>query len=332
MAGADALCGVCDCIILRANNTEQVLVLAQIQEVPAISRLYLQSFPIIISEKPKYLSHQDISPTDINSHIAIIMKSEVNRISNLFLTEMKLLSLILSSIRRHKHNAASVLSISFILFFAGRGITEAHLPAIPFLRGGYSSYSVPAAKPMGLGMKPIGKLYGLSNLKRTLTHIGEKIRLKPKQTQSKEAAGNQHLDEVLGAFTHVLNGNDIDTAQLLKACKAHLKLMKSGGASLRLVAKDLETNLLKAEKPFKKAPKQGKTLYSLLESERHSGIHKEGNELENESAAMVCMLFVKLHFVLKSLDTQNSLFLHLFYAYKGTPLDPAISCIPIGPV
>eukprot|EP00577_Skeletonema_sp_RCC1716_P019517 CAMPEP_0113400712 /NCGR_PEP_ID=MMETSP0013_2-20120614/16282_1 /TAXON_ID=2843 ORGANISM="Skeletonema costatum, Strain 1716" /NCGR_SAMPLE_ID=MMETSP0013_2 /ASSEMBLY_ACC=CAM_ASM_000158 /LENGTH=331 /DNA_ID=CAMNT_0000285825 /DNA_START=217 /DNA_END=1212 /DNA_ORIENTATION=- /assembly_acc=CAM_ASM_000158 len=214
------------------------------------------------------------------------MKSEVNRISNLFLTEMKLLSLILSSIRRHKHNAASVLSISFILFFAGRGITEAHLPAIPFLRGGYSSYSVPAAKPMGLGMKPIGKLYGLSNLKRTLTHIGEKIRLKPKQTQSKEAAGNQHLDEVLGAFTHVLNGNDIDTAQLLKACKAHLKLMKSGGASLRLVAKDLESNLLKAEKPFKKAPKKGKTLYSLLESERHSGIHKEGNELENESAAM----------------------------------------------
>ena len=50
LAGADALCGVCDCIILRANNTEQVLVLAQIQEVPAIPRLYLQSFPIIISE------------------------------------------------------------------------------------------------------------------------------------------------------------------------------------------------------------------------------------------------------------------------------------------
>eukprot|EP00984_Skeletonema_dohrnii_P011893 scaffold4775_cov105-Skeletonema_dohrnii-CCMP3373.AAC.1 len=187
LAGAAALCGVCDCIILRTNNTEQVLVVAQRHDVSAIPRLNLQSFPIIISDTPEYLFHQDISPTDTNSHIAIIMKSEVNRISNLFRTEMKLLSLILCSIRRHKHNAASVLSISFILFCAGRGITEAHLPAIPFLRGGYSSYSVPAAKPMGLGMKPIGKLYGLSNLKRTLTHIGEKIRLKPKQTHTIEA-------------------------------------------------------------------------------------------------------------------------------------------------
>ncbi len=171
-------------------------------------------------------------------------------------------------------------------------MTEAHLP-VPFLRGGYSSYSVPAAKPIGLGIKPVGKLYGLTNLKRTLTNIGDKIR--SKRTKSIEAYGSQHLDEVLGAFKNVLNGNDIDTSQLLKACREHLKLMKSGGASLRLVAKDLESNLLKAEKPFKKAPKQGKTLYSLLESERLSGIHKDGNELENESAAMVSCLF-KLHF------------------------------------
>ena len=216
------------------------------------------------------------------------MKREIDLISHLFRTEMKLLSLLLSSIRKQKQNAASVLSISFIfiLFFAGRGITEAHL-AVPFLRGGYSSYSVPAAKPMGLGLQPVGKLYGLTSLKRTLTNFGDKI----KRTKSIEADDSQHLDEVLRAFQNVLNGSDIDTAQLLKACRAHLKLMKSGGASLRLVAKDLESNLIKAETPFRKAPKKGKTLYSLLESERHSGIHKEGNELANESAAMVCYFF-----------------------------------------
>jgi hypothetical protein len=139
---------------------------------------------------------------------------------------------------------------------------------------------------MGLSMKPIGKIHGFANLKQTLTHIGEKIGFQTKQTE-----GSQNLDEVLWAFKSVLSGNDIDTSRLLKACRAHLTLMKSGGASLRLVAKDLESNLLKAEKPFKKSPKQGKTLYSLLESERHSGMHKEGNELENESAAMVsCLL------------------------------------------
>ena len=201
---------------------------------------------------------------------------------------MKLLSFLLSSIRRQKQNAASVLTISFIfiLFFAGRGITEAHL-AVPFLRGGYSSYSVPVAKPMGLGVQPVGRFYGAANLKRTLTYIGDKI----KRTKPVEADNSQHLDEVLAAFQRVLNGNEIDTAQLLKACRAHLKLMKSGGRSLQLVAKDLESNLIKAETPFKKNTKQGKTLYSLLESERRSGIHKDGNELHNESAAMVSCSF-----------------------------------------
>lgn len=237
------------------------------------------------------------------------MKKEIERISYLFRTEMKLLSFLLSSIRRQKQNAASVkLSISFvfILFFAGRGITEAHL-AVPFLRGGYSSYSVPAAKPMGLGVQPVGKLYGVANLKRTLTYIGDKI----KRNKPVEAHNSQHLDEVLAAFQSVLNGNDIDTAQLLKACRAHLKLMKSGGRSLQLVAKDLESNLIKAETPFNKARKQGKTLYSLLESERRSGIHKDGNELHNESAAMVCCLFKScIAFKIEIISTHFSL---IFY-------------------
>mmetsp|Transcript_26655 Transcript_26655/g.41817 ORF Transcript_26655/g.41817 Transcript_26655/m.41817 type:complete len:266 (+) Transcript_26655:438-1235(+) len=93
------------------------------------------------------------------------------------------------------------------------------------------------------------------------------------------------LDEVCKNFSACLKGTEVDTAQLIKACRAHLIFMKSGGNSLRLVAKDLESNLQKAERPFKKSPKQGKTLSSLLESERQAGIH-QGNVLKEQSAAM----------------------------------------------
>mmetsp|Transcript_18642 Transcript_18642/g.26540 ORF Transcript_18642/g.26540 Transcript_18642/m.26540 type:complete len:351 (+) Transcript_18642:196-1248(+) len=94
------------------------------------------------------------------------------------------------------------------------------------------------------------------------------------------------LDEVCKTFSSCLKGTEVDTAQLIKACRAHLIFMKSGGNSLRLVAKDLESNLQKAERPFKKLPpKQGKTLSSLLESESQSGIH-HGNILKEQSAAM----------------------------------------------
>ena len=207
------------------------------------------------------------------------MKREIDRISQLFRSEIQLFALILSTMRRLKHNAAFILLVSFTLFLSGRIITEAHLPGT-LLRGGYTSYA-PIGQPNNLDIKPIaiGKFYGL---KRTWAHIGDKIGF---QTKNREASSN-HLDEVISAFKTVLNGSEIDTAQLLTACRSHLKLMKSGGASLRLVAKDLESNLLKAEKSFKKAPREGKTLYSLLKRERRSGIH-EGNELENESAAMV---------------------------------------------
>lgn len=93
------------------------------------------------------------------------------------------------------------------------------------------------------------------------------------------------LDDVCTTFSECLKGDEVYTAQLIEACKAHLIFMKSAGTSLRLVAKDLENNLQKAEKPFKKSPKQGKTLSSLLESERESGIH-HGNILKEQSAAM----------------------------------------------
>ena len=94
------------------------------------------------------------------------------------------------------------------------------------------------------------------------------------------------LDEVCQTFSSVLrSGNDIDTAQLLKACRAHVALMRTGGPSLRLVAKDLESNVQKAENAFRQSPHNTRTLSSLLESERISGIHN-GSNLAEKSAAM----------------------------------------------
>ena len=72
------------------------------------------------------------------------------------------------------------------------------------------------------------------------------------------------LDEVCHTFSSVLRGNEVDTAQLLKACKAHLAFMKSGGSSLRLVAKDLESNVQKAERVYKKSGKDGRCLSLII--------------------------------------------------------------------
>ena len=95
------------------------------------------------------------------------------------------------------------------------------------------------------------------------------------------------LDDVLHAFQSVLtNESEVDTAQLLKACRAHLTLMKSGGSALRVVAKDMEANLIKAESLFQNLPKENRRyLTSLLKTEISSGIH-DGNVLEDSSAAM----------------------------------------------
>lgn len=238
------------------------------------------------------------------------MKKEIRRISNLFRTEMKFLSVLLSSLRRD--NVASLVFLSFILFFAGRGITEAHL-SMPFLRGGYTAYSTPATKSLRINRQLMipTKVNRLYNFKEAWTKLKSGF-----QTQTKQSQGTHDLEDVLIAFKTVLNGNDIDTSQLLKACRAHLKLMRSGGASLRLVAKDLESNLLKAEKPFNQSRKQGKTLYSLLESERKSGIHN-GNELENESAAMVSVLVKILHCVFKCQNMTSCVSIQLTFLSRS---------------
>merc|ERR1711966_15551 len=52
---------------------------------------------------------------------------------------------------------------------------------------------------------------------------------------SKEKGGSsKKLDDVIILFKSVLNGSQLDTEQLLKACRAHLVLMRSGGAALKV--------------------------------------------------------------------------------------------------
>lgn len=93
------------------------------------------------------------------------------------------------------------------------------------------------------------------------------------------------LDAVIHAFDRVFDGSDIVTARLLAACRAHLELLRAGGVSLRLVALDLEANLSKAEALVATAPRECRTLASLLELERGRGLH-DGNVLRDASAAM----------------------------------------------
>ena len=124
------------------------------------------------------------------------------------------------------------------------------------------------------------------------------------------------LDEVCHTFSTVLRGNEMDTVQLLKACRAHVDLMKTGGPSLRLVAKDLEANVQKAERAFKQSPKS-KDLTSLLESEKQKGIHN-GDELEEKSAAM------GLLWIRRSLSFQLDLYASLIHG-QIHPRDAAYS-------
>lgn len=138
----------------------------------------------------------------------------------------------------------------------------------------------------------------------------------PRVSSSKLDLRSSKLDEVIRTFAKVFDGSEIDTSRLLKACRAHLELMKSGGAAMCLVAKDLESNLHKAESLFKKSPKKCKTLASLLELERKSDIHK-GNELQDPSAAM------GLLWIRRSLAFQSHLFESLISKDGQHPKDAA---------
>ena len=51
----------------------------------------------------------------------------------------------------------------------------------------------------------------------------------PRISSSKLDLRSSKLDEVIRAFGKVIDGNDITTSKLLKACRCHLDLMRAGG-------------------------------------------------------------------------------------------------------
>ena len=166
-----------------------------------------------------------------------------------------------------------------------------------------------AQQNIGREFGKVGQFVG--NISRALPF------LPPRKRQGQRLLKSTKLDGVCNTFSACIKGSEVDTAQLLKACRAHLVFMKSvGGSSLRLVAKDLESNLQKAERPFKKSPKQGKTLSSLLESEREAGIH-QGNILKEQSAAM------GLLWIRRSLAFQLDLYTSLLSQDGPHPRDAA---------
>jgi hypothetical protein len=127
-------------------------------------------------------------------------------------------------------------------------------------------------------------------------------------------SSSKKLDDVIHAFQSVLDSNGkeatINTARLLKACRAHLVLMKSGGPALRVVAKDMETNLLKAETLLwtlsnKRQDDRDRDLVSFLQTEIDSGVHPDVNVLEESSAAM------GLLWIRRSLAYQSELYASL---------------------
>ncbi len=153
----------------------------------------------------------------------------------------------------------------------------------------------------------------VSSLNETKWQDGSNALPAPRECQLKCTK----LDDVYTTFSACLNEDEVDTAQLIEACKAHLVFMrKSGGNSLRLVAKDLESNIQKAEKPFKLSPEQGRTLLSLLQSEREAGIHK-GSILKEHSAAM------GLLWIRRSLAFQLELYASLINQDGPHPRDAA---------
>ena len=217
------------------------------------------------------------------------------------------------------------ISFLISLLLLGESLVEGIIPRIPLpflrLRGGSSTATMQKQKKQtqrsSIRKKRIGRQQGpppplilVANVKKGLDKVGGKIQTDatnigknigrewskltkfvaniPKLRLRKKKRiriKSSKLDEVCHTFSSVLRGNEVDTAQLLKACRAHLNFMKSGGSSLRLVAKDLESNVQKAEKVYKKSGKDGRCLSSLLQCERESGIHN-GDELHEKSAAM----------------------------------------------
>eukprot|EP00584_Thalassiosira_punctigera_P007809 CAMPEP_0172534714 /NCGR_PEP_ID=MMETSP1067-20121228/6981_1 /TAXON_ID=265564 ORGANISM="Thalassiosira punctigera, Strain Tpunct2005C2" /NCGR_SAMPLE_ID=MMETSP1067 /ASSEMBLY_ACC=CAM_ASM_000444 /LENGTH=361 /DNA_ID=CAMNT_0013319535 /DNA_START=353 /DNA_END=1437 /DNA_ORIENTATION=- len=217
-----------------------------------------------------------------------------------------------------RRNVGFLISLLLLGESAAEGaslpLSPSRIP-LPFLRGGSAVAATKTKKrKRRVGANPIGVVAG--NAKRGLDTIGRKMqsdasnvgrnigrewgkltssarrivvdipKLLPNPRRKNGLKSCKKLDDVCHAFSSVMKGNgEVDTAQLLRACRAHLALMKTGGASLRLVAKDLESNVQKAERVFKRSPREGRSLSSLLEREKERGIH-DGDRLHEKSAAM----------------------------------------------
>ena len=269
------------------------------------------------------------------------MKRERIQLINLLRAEIHSRPSILSTMRL---NFLIVGFFTLVLVSAANGKsgggTDAHLSftSLPFLRGGgYVAFapSIPKLKPTINRRRPFSITIDESTI-QWINHIRHKIQSSLNDnigrewgklgsaigrvftTATKQGHGTRTLDEVLKTFRSVRNGNEVDTAQLLKACRAHLVLMKTGGAALKVVARDMEATLNKAESLFNNIPKEdGRHLASLLDIERKSGIH-DGNELKNESGAM------GLLWLRRSLDFQLDLYSSLIPSNGQHPKDAAM--------
>mmetsp|Transcript_21446 Transcript_21446/g.45837 ORF Transcript_21446/g.45837 Transcript_21446/m.45837 type:complete len:369 (+) Transcript_21446:112-1218(+) len=283
------------------------------------------------------------------------MKRELRRIADLFRTEIRIASSLASAVVSRR-NALAAGSLALLLI-AGKGIAEAQRlslsPSSFLLRGRRAAAFVPAAaKPLRerpkkrhplLLIDAIGSKIQSETVKhwngihrqiagewdKLIGHEWDKLIgrewdklassvVKLFSDSEVRHEGSEKLDEVIRTFSSVLNGNDVNTAQLLRACRAHLLLMKTGGASMRVVARDMEANLDKAESLFKKLPKQvGGRLATLLERERESGIH-DGSVLKDDSAAM------GLLWIRRSLAFQLDLYSSLIPSDGQHPKDAAM--------
>lgn len=264
----------------------------------------------------------------------------------------KIIASLISELHRaRKATQRGVIKLGFvtIVLLAGRTLTEAHI-TLPFLRGGYTALSSfkPSTREHTQRMRknPSNPLmFRLENLQHALNVLGSKIHsetnkqwsdiqshierewsklassvLKILPANKQGSLGSRQLDEVLGSFKSVLrNGREVEVSQLLKACRAHLTLVKTGGSALKLVAKDMENNLSKAEALYHqiRSTNKGKDLTSLLEVERERGIH-DGNVLQDQSAAM------GLLWIRRSLAFQMDLYSSLMPSSAKSPADAAM--------
>ena len=224
-----------------------------------------------------------------------------------------------------------VLTVAAYASAKNRLAADTHLPSLyslPFLRGGHAAAKVPRDQKIRRAHQWIPTFaHAFGSMQDTTKQwarpVGRQLNraLAPIQRLLSQRTRNRggKLDASLHAFKNVLKGDDLDTAQLLEAIRAHLALMRSGGPALKLVARDLESNLHKAETLFRSLPdRDRRTLEVLLYSEKQEGVHV-GNELDNKSGAM------GLLWIRRSLEFQRNFYLALIPSNGRHPKDSAVT-------